>query len=173
MDFREIVRLQLVDCDVQLEGALEGITDEEARWQPTPSCNHILWTLWHIGRFEDIWFNDYITTGPDVWVGSGWHERIGRSKESHGFGDSIEEVVGFPDVPLSEVQRYRAAVRESIWPVLDGITHDDLPNTFEERWPLERAAPTVAWALGRVIVESAQHIGQIAYVAGMIRDGRK
>ena len=173
MDFREIVRLQLVDCDVQLEGALEGITDEEARWQPTPSCNHILWTLWHFGRFEDIWFNDYITTGPDVWVGSGWHERIGRSKESHGFGDSIEEVVGFPDVSLGEVQRYRAAVRESIWPVLDGITHDDLSNTFEERWPLERAAPTVAWAMGRVIVESAQHIGKIAYVAGMIRDGRK
>ena len=173
MDFRDIIRSQLEDYEAQLQSALEGITDEESRWQPTSSSNHILWILWHFGRLEDVWFNDYITTGPDVWVGAGWYERIGRSKESHGVGDSLEDVVGFPDVSLSEVQNYRAAVRESIWPVLDGITHDDLPNTFEERWPLERAAPTVAWALGRVVVESSQHVGQIAYIAGMIRDARK
>ena len=173
MEFRDITRLQLEDYEMLLGRALEGITDEEARWQPAPSSNHILWILWHIGRMEDFWFNNYITTGADVWVGSGWHERIGRSKISYGTGDSVEDVIGFPDVPLSEIQAYRAAVRESIWPVLDGLTRDDLTNTFAERWPQPRAAPTVAWALGRVPVEVSQHIGQIGYIAGMIRDARE
>jgi hypothetical protein len=89
--------------------------------------------MWHLSRLEDVWFNDYITTGPDVWVNSGWYERIGRAKDAHGVGDSIEDVVGFPDVPLSEIHGYRGAVRKSIWPVLDGLREDDLANTFEER----------------------------------------
>ncbi len=172
MNFRDITRFQLEDYDMQLHQALEGITDEEARWQPGPSSNPILWTLWHFGRFEDIWFNSYITNGESLWVKEGWYERIGLPKESTGLGDSIEDVVGFPNVPMSEIHAYRAAVRSSIWPILDGLTHEDLPATFEERWPLERAAPSVAWALGRVVVESAQHIGQIAYIAGMIRAAR-
>ena len=108
-----------------------------------------------------------------MWVNSGWYERIGRAKDAHGVGDSIEDVVGFPDVPLSEIHGYRGAVRKSIWPVLDGLREDDLANTFEERWALSRATPTVAWALGRVVVEASRHIGQIAYIAGMIRDARK
>jgi hypothetical protein len=173
LKFRDITRLQLEDTEMLLQEALEGISDVEARWQPAPTSNHILWILWHLSRIEDVWFNDYMTTGSDVWVNSGWYERIGRPKDAHGFGDSIEDVVGFPDVPLSEIHGYRAAVRESIWPVLDGLTQDDLANTFEERWPLARAAPTVTWALGRVVVEASQHIGQIAYIAGMIRDARK
>jgi len=50
------VTLQAVgDYDRQLERALEGLEIEEARWMPTPVSGHILWTLWHMGRMEDMW----------------------------------------------------------------------------------------------------------------------
>ncbi len=168
MDFRDVVKQSLEDYGQQLEFALDGLTPEEARWQPNPGSNHILWTLWHIGRMEDMW-GSYLSGASEVWESNGWAERFGMPIDAFGVGDTPEEVASFPDVALADAISYWKHARTSLVDAIDGLSEADLPTTHAENWRWgDRAAhPTVLWALARIPVECAQHVGQIAYIRGI------
>lgn len=166
IDFRHVTLQALDDYDRQLKQALRGITLEEARWMPAPDSNHILWTLWHMARMEDMWGQRYLAGREELWTREKWFERLRHRPDTNGFGDTIEQVRDFPDVTVEEVEAYRAACREAVIQVIQALTADELPKRHEANWDGPRV-PTVAWVLARIPVECSQHTGQIAYIRGM------
>lgn len=166
MDFRDVTLQALDDYDRQLKRALRGITHEEARWMPTPECNHILWTLWHIARMEDLWGQKYLADREELWSRDKWFEKLRHRPDTNGFGDTIEQVRDFPDVTVEDVEEYRTACREAIIPVIKSLSAVDLPTQRPTIWHSDRV-PTVNWVLARIPVENSQHVGQIAYIRGL------
>jgi hypothetical protein len=168
MDFKDVVKQSLEDYGQQLEFAVDGLTPEEGRWQPSPESNHILWTLWHIGRMEDLW-GSYIAGEPEVWESNGWARKFGMPLDALGVGDTPEEVASFPDVALADAIGYWKDARTALVEAIDGLSEADLPETHPEnwRWGDRGGFPTVMWVLGRIPVECGQHTGQIAYIRGM------
>ncbi len=169
MDFRDVTISALKEYKDALARALDGLTPIELRWQPSPSANHALWLAWHIARVEDRWTNWYVAGGEEVWTTDRWSERMGIPAEGNGYGATAEDVAGFPDVDIADVTAYHDAVREKVLPVIEGLSASDLEQSYGDRISRRREAPTVAWVLGHIAVEEAQHVGQIAYIRGMLR----
>ena len=106
MDYRHVTLQAIRDYESQLKRALNGLGEEEARWQASPNANHILWILWHMGRMEDMWGLYLRGAGEQAWSSGGWCERFGMAPERNGVGDTIEQVVNFPDATVAEVTEY-------------------------------------------------------------------
>ncbi len=166
MDFRDLVMLSLADYESALRRALRDLTPAELRWQPSPTANHILWLLWHIGRMEDMW-SSYLSGEPELWESAGWSARLGIDASRNGYGDTAEDVANFPDLAIEQIDDYWLAARARLLSVVEGLGPEDLETTHPDRRP--GRAPTVAWALARIPVENSQHIGQIAYIRGLLR----
>ena len=77
MDFKDILKSQMSEYSESLANALEGLTPEERRFQPTPESNHIDFIVWHMARVEDTLLNRAILRQPELWERDGWGERLG------------------------------------------------------------------------------------------------
>ncbi len=149
-----------------LKRALHGLTPAELKWQPTLDSTHLLWIVWHMARAEDDWMNERVHSGSGLWLRHGWREKLGVGSEGSGFGDTPDNVRAMPDVSIDAVMEYFEAVRAATLQVIDGLTAED----FEKEVPHPRMQGlNLRWVLGHVLVEEAQHLGQIVYVRGMIR----
>ena len=167
MDFRDIVRSGLEEYTGHLKRAVEGLTPAELRWQPSLQSNHITWLVWHIARVEDGWVNEYLRESDPLYRSGGWADRFGLAPERGGFGDTAEDIAAFPEIPLSDLFAYHEAVRKSTLALLDTLTEADLTLTRTTR--RTQSPPTVAWTLGHLLVENAQHVGQAAFIRGLLR----
>ena len=153
-----------------LKRALDGLTPAELRWQPTLGSNHILWIVWHMARVEDDWINERVDGGNGLWLRHGWREKLGFETEGSGFGDTPDDVRAMPDVSIDAVMGYYEAVRNASLIVIGGLTEKD----FEKKVPHPRLKNlNLRWVLGHVLIEEAQHLGQIVYLRGMIRGFNK
>ncbi len=170
MDFRDVTKSALTEYREHLDRACDGLSPVELRWQPTPTSNHILWIVWHIARVEDRWMMRYVGGEDEVWIKGRWFEELHLPSEGNGAGHDAEEVAAFPDLPLADLLAYHDAVRENTFRVIDGLTEEDLERTNpRNRQGNPDPAPTVNWVLGHLAVEESQHVGQIAYIRGMLR----
>jgi uncharacterized damage-inducible protein DinB len=149
----------------ELKQKLEGLSDAELRWQASVDTNTIAWLVWHMARVEDNWINGVIAGGENVWESGDWAKKTGITATGNGYSDTMDEVRALPDVAVSDLLDYYDAVRAAAFEVIDGMSEKDISNEFS------RAGRTVTWAyiLGHVIVEEAQHLGQIALIRGIIR----
>ncbi len=111
----------------------------------------------------------YVGDEDEVWIRDRWCERLRLPSAGNGAGHSAEDVAAFPDLALSDLLTYHDAVRESTFQVIDALTEADLEKTHPDRRPERTDHPTINWVLGHVAVEESQHVGQIAYIRGMLR----
>lgn len=169
MDFRDVMKSAMEEYREALNRAVNGLTPVELYYQPAPSSNHIAWLAWHIARVEDTWVNRYLAGKEQIWVAGHWHERLGLSADNGGARNTAEDVAAFPRIEMSEIKAYHDAVREAAMPVIDGLSAGDLAASYDERKGWRPVAPTVTWVLGHLVVEESQHVGQIAYLRGILR----
>lgn len=166
MDFRDVARLSLTDYERALRRALQDLTPVELRTQPSPTANHILWLFWHIGRMEDMWWS-YLSGEPEIWESASWSDRLAIETSRNGYGDTPEDIANFPDLTLDQVDEYWLASRANLLSVIEALGPDDLGTSYSGRG--RDPAPNVAWVLARIPVEISQHVGQIAYIRGLLR----
>ena len=165
-DFKDAIKSGLAEYMAGLKKAVDGLTPAELRWQPTLASNPISWIVWHMARVEDRWVNRVLRGGVELWISDGWHEKFGMSEEAHGFGETADQVRAMPDVAMSDLLDYFDAVRQSTLAHLEQMTPLELGTTY----PHPRLTGiTGAWILGHILVEESQHLGQVAYIRGMIR----
>ena len=148
-----------------LQRSLEGLSPEERRFQPTPESNHIDFIIWHMARVEDSIVNRRLRQDRQLWERDCWHERLGLPREGIGEGLSAEEAATLPSFSYDTLMEYYNSVRSESLSFIDSLTDEDLkriPDRNRPEW-------TVAAILGHLIVEEAQHVGQIAYIRGMQR----
>jgi uncharacterized damage-inducible protein DinB len=164
-DFRDAIKSGLAEYMGGLKKAVDGLTSAELRWQPTLSSNPISWIVWHMARVEDRWVNRVLRGGVELWISDGWHKKFGMSEEAHGYGETADQVRAMPDEAMSDLLDYFDAVRQSTLAYLEQMTPAELETTYSH--PRLRDI-TGAWILGHILVEESQHLGQVAYIRGMI-----
>ena len=167
MDFRDVVRSGLDEYLEGLEQAVDGLTPVELAWQPAPSSNNITWQVWHMARVEDRWVNSYLRQSTEVWIADKWYSKFGLQPEDHGARQTAEDAAAMPELPMADLMSYYAEVRKSTNAYVNGLTADDLGKSYSH--PRSNPGPTVNWVLAHLLVEEAQHLGQVAYVRGMLR----
>ena len=165
MDFRDILKSQMAEYMESLELALDGLTPEERRFQPTPEANHIDFIVWHMARVEDTLFNRAILRRADVWERDGWGEKLGIAEDGNGYRFTAEQARDLPNFSIEKMMEYYRSVRGEIVEYIDSLSEDDLdalPNPRRPEYPMGET-------LKHIVVEEAQHVGQVAYIRGIRR----
>ncbi|MDP6800567.1 MAG: DinB family protein [SAR202 cluster bacterium] len=166
MDFKDIIRLGFQEFLEELKEALDGLTPEERRFQPDPESHHIDFAVWHVARVEDDWLMRFAQHAETVWQRDKWHEQFGMPERDSGFGYTAEQVRDLAEFDMDRMLAYYDAVRVETIRFLDSITADTLAETpHAERRP----GYTIANMFSHVMVEEAQHVGQVAYLRGIQR----
>jgi uncharacterized damage-inducible protein DinB len=129
-----------------IEGTAEGITDVEAKWQPTEVSNSIAWTLNHMARIANISI-PRILKGNQEYTPAGWPDDY-RDQDY-----TVGKMLG-------DIKAAKAAVLEG----LTGLTSEQL----EEEIPLWRGTRKRKIGLFAYLGELVHHRGQIAYLKGTI-----
>jgi uncharacterized damage-inducible protein DinB len=163
--FKDSIKSGMTEYLEELKTKLEGLTEAELRWQASLDSNTILWLVWHMARVEDNWINGVIAGGESMWDSGNWAEKTGISVEGNGYADKLDAVRALPSVPSETLIEYYDAVREASFGVIDNLASIDMSNVFSKG---DRST-TWGWILGHVIVEESQHLGQVAFIRGIIR----
>ncbi|MCH7787262.1 MAG: DUF664 domain-containing protein [Chloroflexi bacterium] len=166
MDFKQIIKMGWEEYMDELRKALDGLTSEERRFQPTPDSHHIDFAVWHMARVEDLWVQGFAQGTQQIWQKDGWSEKFGIPERDSGFGYTLEQLADLPQFDIDDIMAYYDSVRRETLRHLDGLTADELarcPN--EERRP----GYSIGKMYSHIIVEESQHVGQIAYIRGMQR----
>ncbi len=164
--FKTAIQSGLEEYLQDLKRAIDGLTPAEARWQPTIHTNHITWLVWHMARVEDQWVNRHLRGDAEVWTADGWADRFHMAPESHGFGQTIEEVQAMPEITLTDLMAYFDAVRVVTRRYLEQAKDADLSREYPHP---HMGALTGTWIMGHILVEESQHGGQVALIRGMLR----
>jgi uncharacterized damage-inducible protein DinB len=149
-----------------LRRALDGLTAEQLTARVGPGANTIAWLAWHLVRVQD----DHVAEVADreqVWTAGGWARRfdlpLGEDATGYGFGpDEVAAVrVESPQLLLG----YAAAVHEQTKEFLSGLSDDDLDRIVDRRWD---PPVTLGVRLVSVLSDDLQHVGQAAYLRGLL-----
>ena len=165
--FLQAIDSGINECFGKLNRALDGLSEDELRWQPTLEANPIDWMVWHMARVEDNLVNVVLQNQAPIWERDGWGDRLGTSYAGAGAGMTMDEIraMGRIDVPL--VMKYYRSIRMETSDYFENVMReDDLSRVIEHTnfrgW-------TGAQILGRLLCEEAEHLGQIEYLRGMMR----
>ena len=150
-----------------LPSQLDGLSAEQVVWRPAPDANSIGWLAWHLTRVQDDHLAD-LGGVEQVWTGGGWAQRFALPYDDHaiGYGQTSEEVGAFSVTDTSLLVGYQQAVYELTARVLAELTApDDYARIVDERWD---PPVTAAVRIVSVIGDITQHLGQLAYVRGLL-----
>ncbi len=144
---------------------LSDLDEEQLAWSPGPHANPISWLIWHLARVQD----DHLASiaGHDqVWLADGWCERFALPLDPHDIGygqtaDEVRQVVA----SAGDLQGYYSAVHTRTNEILDTLTDADFDRIVDERWD---PPVTAAIRLVSVVNDVTQHVGQAAYVRGLL-----
>jgi len=151
-----------------LERVLNGLSQDDLNEQPRPDCNSIGWLAWHLTRVQD----DHIAglMGEEqLWISEGWHAKFNRAPERKdiGFGHTSEQVAAFKSPDVETFLGYHHAVLERSQRYISSLSSSDFDRELNE--PRFQPLPTVGVRLVSVLGDSLQHVGQAAYVRGLLK----
>ena len=148
-----------------VHGAVAGLSREQLTYRVDPEANTIAWLVWHLTRIQD----DHVAAlagAQQVWHRDGWLGRMGLpfGPDEHGYGHTSEQVAAV-DVPADLLLEYHDAVHAVTVSYLDGIGDDEYDDVVDRAWdpPVTRAVRLVS-----VVEDDFQHVGQAAFLRGLV-----
>jgi uncharacterized damage-inducible protein DinB len=163
MDAKVLLLGSLEQSHGYLTKALDGLTQEEATWSPSPECNSIAFILWHTTRVEDFFVNRVIQRAKELYETEQWQEKLGTPLKAYGF--SVEELQAWPAPKLEILKEYVEAVQQKTLAFLNSIP----PERLSEVPRPDRSQDSIGVMLEHMTTEIALHVGQIAYLRGVQR----
>lgn len=145
---------------------LDGLGVEELAWAPAPGANPIGWLVWHVARVQDAQVAELI--GEDqVWVTGPWAARfdLPPDPDNHGYGHTAEDVAAVRPESARALAEYYDAVADRTNAFVAGLSADDLDWIVDRSWD---PPVTMGVRLVSIVDDDAQHIGQAAYVKGLL-----
>jgi hypothetical protein len=142
------------------------LTDESAFFRPTGAANSIAWLIWHSARQQDAQLCD-IAGIEEVWTRDGWVDRFAldlpRDDTGYGHGpDDVSKVRASADL----LAGYYHGVHKASLEYIASVTPDELSRIVDTRW---NPPVTASVRLVSIVDDAAQHLGQAAYVRGIVR----
>ena len=148
---------------------LEGIDPGHLMHRLDPAANTIAWLVWHLSRIED----DHIAGVADsdqLWHSDGWFDRfalpVGRA--DLGFGHTAEQVATV-DVGSELLLGYHDAVHGRATDYVRSLHDKDFARIVDRRWD---PPVTLGVRLVSVVNDCTQHVGQAAFVRGIVERTR-
>ena len=146
-----------------LPGLLDGLDEDALRWRPDADANPVGWLVWHLTRVQDDHLAD-VGGVEQVWTSQGFADRFGLPYDvgDVGYGQSSAQVGAF-HASVADLLDYHAATHELSVGVLE--QEQDLDRVVDERWD---PPVTAAVRIVSVVNDVTQHLGQAAYVRGLL-----
>jgi uncharacterized damage-inducible protein DinB len=163
MDAKEVLLRSLEESNRYLTKTLDGLTQQEATWSPSPECNSIAFILWHTTRVEDFFVNRVIRREKELYETKKWQEKLGTPAKAYGY--TVEELQSWPAPKLEVLREYANSVRENTLAFLNSIPREKLSEVPRP----DRSPDSIGITLGHMTTEIALHVGQIAYLRGVQR----
>tara|TARA_Y100001970_G_scaffold78193_2_gene99528 strand:- start:2293 stop:2808 length:516 start_codon:yes stop_codon:yes gene_type:complete len=149
-----------------LNKSIEGLSISELRWQPSLESNNIIYLLWHMGRVEDNWINQVIGGKESVWIRNGWNKKFPFDENDYGKGYGKQDLANLPEMNKEQLMNFYNDQRIESIKVIENLSGEDLTKQYKR---LSGELKSGYWILGHVLVEESQHLGQVAYIRGMIK----
>jgi len=148
-----------------VRSTLDGVPTEHLTARIDPHANTIAWLVWHLTRVQD----DHVAgvAGHEqVWLTDGWVRRFDLPFDDRaiGYGQSPDEVAKVR-ASTDLLTGYHDAVSARTVEFVRGLSGTDLDRVVDERWD---PPVTVAVRLVSVIGDDLQHVGQAAFVRGVL-----
>ena len=163
--FQDSIKSGMTEFFEELKEKLDGLTESELSWQASLDSNSIIWLVWHMALVEDKWISNSIVGKATIWESSNWAERTGIYASGYGYGQTMDIVRALPSVSISTLVEYYDEVRDATFGAIDAMSDDDVANIDIQ----ESGDASWGWILAHIIVEESQHLGQIAFIRGIIR----
>lgn len=155
-----------------LPGTVEGLDSAGILWQPDPAANSIGWLLWHLARVED----DHLAgvalatgsgSGAQVWLTDGWAARFALPypDAAIGYGQTATDVAAFDVGDADALLGYYDAVHARTSAIVGALPESALDVVVDDRWD---PPVTAAVRLVSVVNDTTAHVGQAAYVRGLV-----
>ncbi|MEU6241623.1 DUF664 domain-containing protein [Streptomyces sp. NPDC047024] len=151
----------------EVHAVLDGLGPDVLDTSPAPDANTIAWLVWHLTRVQDDHVADAF--GLDqVWLSDGWEKRFGLKLPAHdtGYGHTPAQVAKVRVDSADLLTGYYDAVHEQTLTALRSVTAGDLERVVDERWS---PPVTLGVRLVSVLSDDLQHVGQAAYVRGLLQ----
>jgi hypothetical protein len=162
---RELLRDAFTRLIEHVDELTDGLTDERANYRPSPEANSIAWLIWHSARVQDIQLAP-IAGIEQVWIQDGWVDRFGLDlpRNDTGYGHGPEQVAKVT-ASIDLLAGYYHAVHKVTLEFVADVTADDLARVVDRNWdpPVTASARLVS-----IIDDCAQHLGQAAYLLGIV-----
>ncbi|TDB71446.1 DinB family protein [Micromonospora sp. KC723] len=150
-----------------VRAAVDGLSPDELRWSPRPGANPVGWLVWHLTRIQDDHVADLLGEAQ-IWAGDGWAARFGRTADPHdtGYGHTPEQVAAVRPESAEALVDYYETVAARTAAFLAALSPADLDRVVDESWD---PPVTLGVRLVSVAEDDLQHVGQAAYLRGLIR----
>lgn len=145
--------------------AAEGLGREQLAHRPGGTGNSIAWLIWHAARVQDDHVAD-LAGAEQAWTADGWAERfdLDLPLAATGYGHTADEVDAVQaDAPT--LSGYLAAVHDRTVTFLRTLSAQDYDRVIDENWD---PPVTLGVRLISVVDDDIQHVGQAAYVRGLL-----
>jgi hypothetical protein len=149
-------------------GVLNGLTAEQLAYRLDADANSVSWLVWHLTRIQD----DHLAGAfgvPQVWLADGWAQRLGLppTMRDHGYGHNADQAGAVAKAPPASgmLGEYHEATYAQTIKLVSGISDGDLDRVVDTRWT---PAVTLGVRLVSVLDDDMQHVGQAAYVRGIL-----
>jgi hypothetical protein len=144
---------------------LEGLTPEGLAFRINEDSNSMAWLLWHLTRVQD----DHVAgvAGVDqVWRASGWAERFGLALDvsDTGYGHGPAQVAAVR-ADAASLLGYFDDVHAATLAFVRSLEDGDLDRVVDTRW---NPPVTMGVRLVSVVADDLQHVGQVAFLRGVL-----
>jgi uncharacterized damage-inducible protein DinB len=149
-----------------VHAVVDGLPRERLTARLDEDANSIAWLVWHLTRVQDDHVAGVAGT-EQVWREAGWADRFDLPFDvaDHGFGHTREQVAAV-DVDADLLTAYHDAVHARSVEYVGSLTDADLARVVDTRWD---PPVTLAVRLVSVVDDCAQHVGQAAFVRGVLQ----
>ncbi len=146
--------------------AVDGLDAERLRQAPGPGANPIGWLVWHLTRVQDSHVAE-LAGQPQVWESDEVARRFGLPPDpaNSGYGHGPAEVAAVRPESAQALLDYYAAVHARTIDLVRGLAPDDLDRIVDTSWD---PPVTLGVRLVSVLDDDTQHVGQAAYVRGLL-----
>jgi uncharacterized damage-inducible protein DinB len=146
--------------------AVNGLSVEELTFRPDSESNSVAWLVWHLTRIQD----DHIS-GLDgheqIWTAKGWAEKFDLPFDvsDTGYGHDAEMVTSVA-ADSQSLLAYFEDVHEKTLAYVKSLQENDLDTIVDASWD---PPVTLGVRLVSVINDDLQHVGQAAYLRGIVQ----
>ncbi|MBW8738917.1 MAG: DinB family protein [Streptomyces turgidiscabies] len=167
MDAKDVLIDAYGRIQEEVHAAVDGLSPDTLNARPAPDANSVAWLVWHLTRVQD----DHVAgaAGFDqVWHSEGWEKRFGLGLESGdiGYGHSARQVARVRVESGDLLLGYYDATHAQSLTFLRSLTASDFERVVDERWD---PPVTLGVRLVSVLADDLQHVGQAAYLRGLLQ----